>query len=333
LPFILAGAVLPPLLSFLGAVLPLLSFLGAVLPLLSFLGAVLSCPNFFLSDTIAPCLAFKSCFYFFAHLHSPINIFTYPPFQSSVMNDHASGHQLTTALYCVGAPTVAVLCECDCDFACVVQSDRKKKRVGAYLASRKVKVRNPSTLLPTIAPHSTNQLSPDDPKVIASSKQQIKKPIIAPKLAGSVSTSIVQRLMCAELNDDRLTDAEATFLALRIHADAGSLCFESTTPSDAQALAWLMELGASQAAISAQARAASSFAFPSSLQPTNSTIAANLPSVAVIDSTFFEQSPTNTTFAGVDSSIAVQSPTNFTIAASNSNLCRLPPISCRSIAE
>jgi hypothetical protein len=69
------------------------------------------------------------------------------------MNDHTSRHQVRTALYCVGAPTVAVLCECDCDFACVVQSDRKKKRVGACLASRKVKVRNPSTLLPTIAPH------------------------------------------------------------------------------------------------------------------------------------------------------------------------------------
>jgi hypothetical protein len=240
------------------------------------------------------------------------------------MNDHASRHQVATALYCVGAPTVAVLCECDCDFACVVQSDRKKKRVCACLASRKVKVRNPSTLLPTISPHSTNQLSSDDPKVIASSKQQIKKPIIAPKLAGSVLTPIVQRLMRAELNDNRLTDAEATFLALRIHgADTGSLCFESTTPSDAQALAWLMEVGASQAAISAQARAASSFAVPSSLQPTNSTIAANLQlpinsTVAAIDSTFFEQSPTNTTFAGADSSIAVQSPNNFTIAASNS---------------
>jgi hypothetical protein len=68
-----------------------------------------------------------------------------------------------------------------------------------------------------------------------------------------------------------------------------------------------MELGASQAAILAQSRAASSSAVQSSLQPTNSTIAANLPSVAIqlpinftvaaIDSTFFEQSPTNTTFS------------------------------------
>jgi hypothetical protein len=262
------------------------------------------------------------------------------------MNDYASRHQVTAALYCVGAPTlycvgaptVAVLFECDCDFACVVQSDRKKKRVGACLASRKVKVRNSSTLLPTIAPHSTNQLSSDYPKVIGSSKQQIKKPIIAPKLAGSVSTSIVQRLMRAELNDDRLTDAEATFLALRIHADTGSLCFESTTPSDAQALAWLMEFGASQAAISAQARAASSSAVQSSLQPANYTIAANLSSVAIqlpinstvaaIDSTFFTVAASDSTFAADDSTFAVQSLTNFTVAAINSTTAaHLPSVS------
>jgi hypothetical protein len=195
LPSILAGAVLP-LLSFLGAVLPLLSFLGAVLPLLSFLGAVLSCHNFFLSDTIAPwpsnLVVIFSLTSILLSIYSPILLFNL-----SVMNDHASRHQVTTALYCVGAPTVAILCECDCNFTCVVHSDRKKKRVGACLASRKVKVRNPSTLLPTIAPRSTNQLSSDDPKVIASLKRQIKKPIIAPKFAGSVSTLIVQRLMRA----------------------------------------------------------------------------------------------------------------------------------------
>jgi hypothetical protein len=229
LPSILAGAVLP-LLSFRGAVLPLLSFLGAVLPLLSFLGAVLSCPNFFpVRHTVAPwpsnLVVIFSLTSILLSIYSPILLFNL-----SVMSNHASRHQVTTALYCVGAPTVAVLCECDCDFASVVQSDRKKKRVGACLASRKVKVRNPSTLLSTIAPHSTNQLSSHDPKVIASSKQQIKKPIIAPKLAGSVSTSIVQRLMRAELNDGRLTDAEATFLALRIHADTGSLCLSQLLP-------------------------------------------------------------------------------------------------------
>jgi hypothetical protein len=64
----------------------------------------------------------------------------------------------------------------------------------------------------------------------------------------SVSTLIVERLM-----DDVLSDVEATFLALQIHADTGSLCFESTTPRDAKALAWLMDQGASQANIAAQA--------------------------------------------------------------------------------
>jgi hypothetical protein len=145
--------------------------------------------------------------------------------------------------------------------------------------------------------------------------------------------------MRAELKDDRLTDVEATFLALHIHADTDSLCFEPTTPGDAQALAWLMELGASQAGISAQARVASSSAVQSSLQPTNSTISANLPLVAiqlpinstVADSTFFEQSPTNTAFAGADSSIAVQSPNNFTVAASNStSAAYLPSVAVQS---
>ncbi len=65
---------------------------------------------------------------------------------------------------------------------------------------------------------------------------------------GSVSTLIVERLM-----DGVLSDVEATFLALQIHADTGSLCFESTTPRDAKALAWLMDQGASQADIADQA--------------------------------------------------------------------------------
>jgi hypothetical protein len=65
---------------------------------------------------------------------------------------------------------------------------------------------------------------------------------------GSVSTLIVERLM-----DGVLSDVEATFLALQIHADSGSLCFESTTPRDVKALAWLMDQGASQADIADQA--------------------------------------------------------------------------------
>jgi len=63
---------------------------------------------------------------------------------------------------------------------------------------------------------------------------------------GSVSTMIAERLRDAGLE---LSEAEATLLALGIHADTGSLCFDSTTARDAGALAWAMEQGASQAAI------------------------------------------------------------------------------------
>jgi len=63
---------------------------------------------------------------------------------------------------------------------------------------------------------------------------------------GSVSTMIAERLRDAGLE---LSEAEATLLALGIHADTGSLCFDSTTARDGSALAWTMEQGASQAAI------------------------------------------------------------------------------------
>jgi nanoRNase/pAp phosphatase (c-di-AMP/oligoRNAs hydrolase) len=63
---------------------------------------------------------------------------------------------------------------------------------------------------------------------------------------GSVTTLICERLQAAELE---LTEAEATLLALGVHADTGSLCFDSTTPRDAYALAWCLSQGASQGAI------------------------------------------------------------------------------------
>jgi nanoRNase/pAp phosphatase (c-di-AMP/oligoRNAs hydrolase) len=83
---------------------------------------------------------------------------------------------------------------------------------------------------------------------------------------GSVSTIIAERLKkqqeeqlkAAETNPDvvplALTEAEATLLALGIHADTGSLCFDSTTPRDAKMLAWVMEQGASQVAIAEHAQ-------------------------------------------------------------------------------
>jgi hypothetical protein len=180
-PSFLTGAVgawsSPAVISWRGA--PLLSFLGAVLP---------SCHLFSVRHNCS--LAFKSCCYF---LLISILLLIYSPillFNLSVMNDHASRHLVTTALYCVGAPTVAALCECDCDCACVVWSDRKKKRVGACVGRRKVNVKKSSTLPPMIVPHSTNSPSSDDPKLFASSKQQIKNPIIATQTMVCIDTSV-----------------------------------------------------------------------------------------------------------------------------------------------
>ena len=92
---------------------------------------------------------------------------------------------------------------------------------------------------------------------------------------GSVSTLIVERLMEANL-EEGLTEAEATLLALGIHADTGSLCYDSTTPRDAKALAWVMEQGASQAAIAEHAQSSLSLeqqgVLTQALINTNSTV-------------------------------------------------------------
>ncbi len=76
---------------------------------------------------------------------------------------------------------------------------------------------------------------------------------------GATTTLIVERLQQLEVNTSQLrrdrppenflTPAEATIMALAIHADTGSLTFDHSTPRDARALAWLMEQGASLAAI------------------------------------------------------------------------------------
>jgi len=83
---------------------------------------------------------------------------------------------------------------------------------------------------------------------------------------GSVSTLIVERLVKQQERQLKrqlesssspittLTEAEATLLALGIHADTGSLCFDSSTPRDASALAWVMHQGASQVAIAEHAQ-------------------------------------------------------------------------------
>lgn len=67
---------------------------------------------------------------------------------------------------------------------------------------------------------------------------------------GATTTLIVEQLR--QLDEEKLGKlpaVETTVMALGIHVDTGSLTFDHSTPRDAQALAWLMEQGASLAAI------------------------------------------------------------------------------------
>jgi len=67
---------------------------------------------------------------------------------------------------------------------------------------------------------------------------------------GATTTLIVEKLR--QLDGEKLGKlpaVETTVMALGIHVDTGSLTFDHSTPRDAQALAWLMEQGASLAAI------------------------------------------------------------------------------------
>ena len=58
---------------------------------------------------------------------------------------------------------------------------------------------------------------------------------------GAITTFIAELLQQQEI---KLTEFEATAMALGIHVDTGSLTFEQTKPRDAKALAWLMEMRA-----------------------------------------------------------------------------------------
>lgn len=64
---------------------------------------------------------------------------------------------------------------------------------------------------------------------------------------GAVTTMIVERIIQEEIP---LTAAEATFLALGIHEDTGSLTFKGATKRDATALSYLYEKGARPEVIS-----------------------------------------------------------------------------------
>jgi tRNA nucleotidyltransferase (CCA-adding enzyme) len=63
---------------------------------------------------------------------------------------------------------------------------------------------------------------------------------------GACSTLVAERL---RQSGTPLSPALVTLLALGIHLDTGSLTYEATTPRDAEALAWLMQQGASVADI------------------------------------------------------------------------------------
>jgi nanoRNase/pAp phosphatase (c-di-AMP/oligoRNAs hydrolase) len=90
---------------------------------------------------------------------------------------------------------------------------------------------------------------------------------------GSVSALICELLQESNV---QITEVEATLFALGIHADTGSLRFDSTTPRDAKALAWCLEQGASQVAIAEHAQSSLSSeqqnALTQSLINVNSTV-------------------------------------------------------------
>lgn len=67
---------------------------------------------------------------------------------------------------------------------------------------------------------------------------------------GSVSTIVTEKLKAAsDRGDLTLSDVEATLMALGVHADTGSLTYDSATERDGNSLAWLMQQGASQVAV------------------------------------------------------------------------------------
>lgn len=63
---------------------------------------------------------------------------------------------------------------------------------------------------------------------------------------GSVTTMVVEQLRAHQVE---VTDAEATLLAIGIHADTGSMTYDCTTVRDVEALAWVMRRGARQPVI------------------------------------------------------------------------------------
>ncbi|WP_414550357.1 CBS domain-containing protein [Anabaena sp. CCY 0017] len=79
--------------------------------------------------------------------------------------------------------------------------------------------------------------------------QQLNIPATASHIepVGACTTLMVEQLQQQQIP---LTLSQATVMALGIHVDTGSLTFDSATPRDALALAWLMQQGVSSSVIS-----------------------------------------------------------------------------------
>ncbi|AHJ30778.1 tRNA nucleotidyltransferase, A-adding [Nodularia spumigena CCY9414] len=79
--------------------------------------------------------------------------------------------------------------------------------------------------------------------------QQLNIPATASHIepVGACTTLMVEQLQQQQIP---LTLSQATVMALGIHVDTGSLTFDSATPRDALALAWLMAQGVSSSVIS-----------------------------------------------------------------------------------
>ncbi|MEA5583498.1 CBS domain-containing protein [Nodularia harveyana UHCC-0300] len=79
--------------------------------------------------------------------------------------------------------------------------------------------------------------------------QQLNIPATASHIeaVGACTTLMVEQLQQQQIP---LTLSQATVMALAIHVDTGSLTFDSATPRDAIALAWLMQQGVSSKVIS-----------------------------------------------------------------------------------
>ena len=119
-------------------------------------------------------------------------------------------------------------------------------RLGLVDAQRLERIGPASTLV-----SKANHITVVDHHVDGETDIENVKDYVVDKV-GSVTTLIVEKLRAAKME---MTAPEATLLALGIHADTGSLCFDSTTPRDASALAWAMRAGASQSAIAEHAHA------------------------------------------------------------------------------